>query len=343
MKTNKRISILAAGALLAAVALSACGAPGASSAAGQPTGSGQTDLPHIGVIQYMSHSSLDNCYQGLIEGLKEAGYEDGRTVTIEFQNAMGSEETASQLAKNMVARQYDLIVAIATPVATKAYAAARDENVPVLFCAVSDPVAAGLVQSLDKPGHNCTGTSDRLNIEGQLKMIRAFQPEAKTIGILYTTSEPNSVTHLNEIKKMAPQYGFTIEATGIQQGSEVAQAATVLAGKVDCITNFTDNNVVNNLTTLLAKANEANIPVYGSEIEQVTKGCLASESLDYVALGKETGRLAERVLKGEAAAGVPVGQVKDSFPVYNRDVLARFKLTVPDAYQRAQSVTTAAQ
>lgn len=214
----------------------------------------------------------------------------------------------------------------------------------MIFCAVSDPIAENskLVQSLEKTGVNCTGSSDRLNLEGQLKMIRAFQPDAKKIGILYNIAEANSASNLAEIKKIAPSYGFEIVEKGVQNAADIPAAATVLASQVDCINNFTDNLVVDNLPIVLATAKSNKIPVYGSEIEQVNKGCLASESLDYVALGKETGLLAARVLAGENAADTAVVLVKDSFPVYNADVAESLGLSIPDAYAEAKKVTTTA-
>lgn len=299
------------------------------------------DVKKVGVIQYAPHSSLDNCYKGLIQGLEAAGYKDGEKIQIDFQNANGEDQMATQIANNMAAQKYDLIIGIATPAATAAFSAARGANIPTVFCAVSDPVAAKLVEKLDKPGNNTTGTADLLNLEAQMKMIRALQPEAKKIGILYTTSEANSVSHLRQFKELAPKYDFEIVDMGVQSAADIPQAAAALAAKVDCINNFTDNNVVNNLGVVLAKANEAGIPVYGSEIEQVQKGCLASESLDYVALGQETGKLAGQVLGGADAGSIPISRVKDSTPVYNSDVLARFKLALPEAYKDAQKVTTA--
>jgi len=242
----------------------------------------------VGVIQFASHPSLDNCYNGLVKGLEAAGFKNGDNIEIDFQNSMAQSETATQLAKNMVSKKYDLIVGIATPAAMAAYSAARGTNIPVIFCAVSDPVAAQLVQSLDSPGGNCTGTSDLLNLEAQLKMIRAFQPDATRIGVLYTTSEANSLSHLAELEELAPKYQFEVVAQGVQDGADIPQAIASLVNKFDCITNFTDNNVVNNLTIVLSKANDAGIPVYGSEIEQVKLGFLASESLDDVALGEQT-------------------------------------------------------
>jgi putative ABC transport system substrate-binding protein len=222
-----------------------------------------------------------------------------------------------------------------------AYSAAKNTEIPVVFCAVSDPVSIQIVKSLDKPEYNCTGTTDVLDLEAQMKMIRAFLPNAKKIGVLYTTSEQNSITHLNEFKALAPNYGFEIVAVGVTNASEVASAAAALVAKgIDCINNFTDNNVVNNLSTVLNAANAAKIPVFGSEIEQVKNGCVAAESIDYVNLGKETGLLAAKILKGEAKAGdTAVKLISESEPVYNKDVMNTFGITLPDAYKNAEAVT----
>ena len=279
----------------------------------------------------------------MIQGLEEAGYKDGETCKIDFKNAQGNVTTADQIAGTMAAKNYELIVGIATPAAMAASGASKGK-IPVIFCAVSDPIAENskLVQSLEKTGVNCTGSSDRLNLEGQLKMIRAFQPDAKKIGILYNIAEANSASNLAEIKKIAPSYGFEIVEKGVRNAADIPAAATVLASQVDCINNFTDNLVVDNLPIVLATAKSNKIPVYGSEIEQVNKGCLASESLDYVALGKETGLLAARVLAGENAADTAVVLVKDSFPVYNADVAESLGLSIPDAYAEAKKVTTTA-
>lgn len=329
MKTLKRLFVAAVCAALCVTVLAAC-------AEKEP---GKAEKLTIGVIQFVSHPSLDNCYEGLIAGLKDAGFVDGDNMEIDFQNALGLPETADQQAKNLVAKKCDLLIGIATPAAMAAYAATRGTDIPVVFCAVSDPVAAELVKTLEKPGVNCTGTSDLLNLEAQVKMIRAFQPDAAKLGVLYTTSEVNSVTHLTELKELAPKYNFEVVAQGVQSSADIPQAITVLAEKVDCITNFTDNNVVKNLSTVLAKANAAGVPVYGSEIEQVTNGCIASESLDYIELGKRTGAMAAKILNGESAAEIPVALIKDSKPVVNPGVMAAFSITLPDAYAGAEKVT----
>lgn len=285
----------------------------------------------VGVIQYATHPSLDNCYEGFKQGLEAAGYKDGDNIKIEFQNAQGDVANADLAAKNMVSKKYNMIAGIATPAAMSAFSAAKSTDIPVVFTAVSDPVAAGIVKSLEKPENNVTGTADVLPLEAQIKMIRGFLPEAKKIGILYTTSEPNSVSHLEKFKSIAPNYGFEVESVGVTNASEVAAGVQTLISKgVNCINNFTDNNVVDNLSTVLKAANDAKIPVFGSEEEQVKNGCLASESIDYIALGKQTGEMAAKILKGEAkAADMPVEKVTASAPVYNKQVMETLGLSLP--------------
>jgi len=345
---KKIMSIIAAFILI--LSLAACSSAPASTSTPVPTPSAPEAAAtpnagktfRIGVIQYAPHPSLDNCYTGFKMGLEEAGLIEGQNISIDFQNAQGETTNADLLAKSMVTKQYDLIMAIATPAAMSAYSAAKETDIPVVFTAVSDPVAAGIVKSLEKPETNCTGSSDVLPLEEQVKMIRAFLPEATKIGILYTTSEPNSVSQLSEIKQIAPNYGFEIVEIGVTNASEVAAGAQSLVAKgVDCINNFTDNNVVNNLSLLLNAANNGGIPVFGSEEEQVKNGCLASQSIDYVALGKETGLMAAKILKGEGKASeMPVYQVKDFAPVYNKEVLESFKLSLPAEYAQATAVET---
>lgn len=240
----------------------------------------------------------------------------------------------------MVAQKYDMIIAIATPAAISAYAATEGTNIPVIFCSVSDPVKAKLVKSLDAPGSNCTGTSDILDLPGQLDMIQQIQPDVKTIGILYTSSEVNSISNLEVFKGLCDKRGIKVEATGVQNASDIPAAAAALAAKVDCINNFTDNNVVNNLSVLLDAANTAGIPVYGSEIEQVKNGCLASNTMDYVAAGRITGEMAVDVLEGADITTMAVKTVSDSKPVVNNEVFASLKMTVPAELAECESVVT---
>lgn len=295
---------------------------------------------NIGVIQYVSHSSLDNCYNGIRAALTE---KYGENVNIDFQ--LGSDTSADAdceaYAGTMVAKKYDMIIAIATPAAIAAYAATEGTNIPVVFCSVSDPVAAKIVNSLEAPGTNCTGASDVLDLEGQVNLIRQLQPDVKKIGVLYTTSEVNSITQLEELRKICSNLGIEVDAEGIQNNADLPAAAASLCARVDCLNNFTDNNVVNNLSVVLDAAKNAKIPVYGSEIEQVKKGCLASNSIDYVAVGRKTGEMAASILEGADIKNTPVVTISDSVPVVNSEVLADFNIQLPDALSSVETVVTA--
>ena len=170
---------------------------------GNDVGNASSDGYKAGVIQYGSHPSLDNCYAGVEEALKAAGITD-----IDRQDGNFDSATCDTIAKNMVAKNYDIIYAIATPAAVSAYAAAANTDIPVIFCAVSDPVAAGIVEDMAAPGGNCTGTSDILDFSSQVELIQALQPDVKKIGVLYTTSEANSVSQLASLKEVAESKGL---------------------------------------------------------------------------------------------------------------------------------------
>ena len=177
----------------------------------------------IGIIQYMSHPSLDNCYNGVISALESSGLQ--YTVDYQIGSSSSADADCTNFAKNMVAANYDIIIAIATPAAKAAFAATDDTDIPVIFCAVSDPVAAGLVENMEAPGYLCTGTSDVLDLEAQVALIKAMQPEVKSIGILYTSSEDNSITNLKNFKAICDKEGIEVVATAVQGAADIPAAA----------------------------------------------------------------------------------------------------------------------
>ena len=314
MKTLKKL-LCGALSLTMVLSLAACGGDAASG-----------EVPVIGICQYGQHGSLDNCREGFLQGLEEAGLVEGTDYTIDYQNASSDDNMAIQIAQAFSAEDAALMVGIATPAATACYAAAVDKDIPVVFTALTDPVGAKLDSG------NITGTSDVLPVQGQLELIRAIQPEAKTIGIVYTTSEPNSVYSIGIYEDLAADYGFTIEAIGVTAQSEVTQAVdTLISQGVDCISNLTDNNVVGVLGSILEKTNEVGIPVYGSEIEQVELGCVAGAGLDYVQLGIQTGKMAAQILTGEATcADLPYETIENYGLYVNSSALTEMGLTLPD-------------
>lgn len=296
----------------------------------ETTAQAETSGYTIGIGQFAEHGSLDNCREGFILGLKEAGIEEGKNLTIIYENAQTDGGTASQIATTFAGKQVDLMCGIATPMAQAEYGVAKKNDIPVIFTAVTDPLAAELATADGAPVGEVTGTSDKLPVEAQLKMIRQILPEAKTIGIMYTTSEVNSASTIAEYKELAPNYGFEIVESGISAPSDIPLAADTLLTKVDCITNLTDNTVVASLPVILDKANAKNIPVFGSEIEQVKIGCLAAMGLDYIELGKQTGLMAAKVLKGEAKASELNYEVLKEAAFYgNTKVAENLGITLP--------------
>ena len=326
MKTLKKL-LCGALSLTMVLSLAACGGDAASG-----------EVPVIGICQYGQHGqhgSLDNCREGFLQGLEEAGLVEGTDYTIDYQNASFDDNMAIQIAQAFSAEDAALMVGIATPAATACYAAAEDKDIPVVFTAITDPVGAKLDSG------NITGTSDVLPVQGQLELIRAIQPEADTIGIVYTTSEANSVYSIGVYEELAADYGFTIEAIGVTAQSEVTQAVdTLISQGVDCLSNLTDNNVVGVLGSILEKTNEAGIPVYGSEIEQMELGCVAGAGLDYVQLGIQTGKMAAQILTGEATCEDLPYETIENYGLYvNSNALAAMGLTLPeDVAQNAEEV-----
>ncbi len=286
----------------------------------------------VGIGQFAVHGSLDNCREGFLAGLAEEGIEEGKNLTVLYENANADGAMSSQIAANFLAKKADLICAIATPMAQSSYSAARKENVPVVFTAVTDPIAAELADADGKPVGEVTGTSDKLPVTAQLEMIREVLPDAKKIGIMYSTSEVNSLSAIEEYKAAAADYGFEIVESGVSTTADVPLAADQLVEKVDCINNLTDNTVVSALQVVLDAANKKGIPVFGSEVEQVKVGCLASVGLDYVTLGKQTGRMAAKILKGEAKASDMNFEVVEGGAFYgNTKVAEELGITLPEA------------
>ncbi len=270
----------------------------------------------VGIGQFAEHGSLDNCRNGFIEGMKEAGFVEGTNVQYIYDNAQTDGSAAAQIYNKYATQKVDMAMAIATPMAQVAYSTFAGTETPVIFTAVTDPIAAELANADGTPAGNVTGTSDKLPVEAQLKLITEMFPNAKNVGILYTTSEVNSISAIEEYKSLASKYNVNIVVQSIDQGSDMPLAVDAILPKVDAMTNLTDNTVVANMPVLIEKANAMKIPVFGSEVEQVHKGCIASMGLDYIELGKQTGHMAAKILKGEASANTMKFEVIENASLY---------------------------
>ncbi len=335
MKKVKRILAFVLSALLVVMAFAGC------SAKNNDDANVDSSDKKVAILQYMPHTSLDNCTQGVKNALDEAGIK----YDVQIGSSGSADTDCQSYAQQMIANGYDLVIAVATPAAMSAYSAVQNASAstPVVFCAVSDPVAAGLVESMEAPNKNCTGTADAIDIKGQVELIKQLQPNIKTLGVLYTTSEANSISQLKTLEEECKNAGIELKSQGIGEASELASAAAALIPQVEALTNLTDNNVVDNMSVFLEQADAAGIPVYGSEIEQVRKGCLASASIDYVALGEKTGQMAIEILNGKDAATYPAVTVTDSFLVVNPQVAEKLNIAIPDSIKNTAEEVTAEQ
>jgi putative ABC transport system substrate-binding protein len=281
----------------------------------------------IGISQLVEHPALDSTREGFIEALKEAGYEDGKNIKIDFQNAQNDITNAQTIARKFVDEKVDMILAIATPAAQAAANVTKD--IPILITAVTDPVSAGLAESLEKPGGNVTGTTDMNPVAEQIKLIKDLVPNAKKVGILYNAGEINSKVQVDIAKQAAAEYGLTIIEATVSNSNEVSQATQSLMGRVDAIYVPTDNTIVSSIGAVIKVANDHKIPVIGSERGQVEAGAIATKGIDYKELGKQTGRIAVEIIKGKKPQDIPIEGAKVVTLIINQKAAETIGLTIP--------------
>src|SRR5690554_5690043 len=240
----------------------------------------------IDITQIVEHPSLDQARQGFIDRLSELGYAEGIDIVYDIQSAQGDLATAQTIARKFQSDGVDLILAIATPTAQAAAHIVKD--IPILITAVTDPVAAELVESIERPGTNVTGTSDLTPVRAQLELLKEIAPNAKRVGIVYNAGEVNSVVQVEIARAAAAELGLTIVEATAGNSSEVLQAAQSLQGRVDAIYVPTDNTVVSALESVVGVAERAGIPLIAGEADSVAKGALATVGIDYYMLGRQT-------------------------------------------------------
>jgi putative ABC transport system substrate-binding protein len=259
----------------------------------------------IGVCQLVQHDALDASYNGFIDGLKEAGFEEGKNLKIDYQNAQGEQANCATIASKLVNDQDDLILAIATPAAQACANATTD--IPIVVTAVTDPAASGLVDSNEAPGTNVTGTSDLNPIKEQMDLLIKLVPEAKKVAVLYNSSESNSQIQADLAKEAGAALGLEVTDATVSSSNEIQQVVQSLVDKVDAIYAPTDNMIAAGMATVAMVANENNLPVICGEAGMVEAGGLATYGIDYYELGKLSGAQAAKILKGESKpADMPI-------------------------------------
>lgn len=311
MVKSRRHFVLAAIMSLLMLFAAACGNGGAannstSEGSGGATGSAEGKKVKLGITQVVNHASLDEAYKGFVQALKDNGYVEGENLVLDYQNAQGDQTNAATIAQKFATGGVDLILGIGTSVSQAA--AKETKDIPVLFTAVTDPVGAGLVQSMESPGGNVTGTTD-LHPEAISKLMEFIKDNVKNIasvGIIANEGEQNTVVNVQKAEEALTKLGLSVVKAPVTNSSEVKQAAESLIGKVQAIYVPSDNTVVSALNSVIGVGNDNKIPVFVAEKDSVKNGGVASFGFEYFDLGYTTGKMAVEILKdGKKPADVP--------------------------------------
>ncbi|RTZ47909.1 ABC transporter substrate-binding protein [Candidimonas sp. SYP-B2681] len=289
----------------------------------------------VSVTSIVEHPALDAIKDGVQEELKRAGYTQAKGLKWQFQTAQGNTAIASQIARKYVGDKPDVIVAIATPSAQAVVAATK--TIPVVFSAVTDPVAAQLVKTWDPSGTNVTGVSDSLALEKQVQLIRKVVPEAKRVGIVYNPGEANSVVVVKQLRELLPKSGMSLVEATAARTVDVGAAARSMVGKVDVIYTNTDNNVVSAYEALVKVGNDAKIPLIASDTDSVKRGAIAALGVNYHDLGRQTGKMVVKILKGQQP-GTIAPETSDKLELYVNPAAAKKQgVSLSDALLKSAS------
>lgn len=290
----------------------------------------KTSQIKIGVLQLIEHNALDSAYKGFVDGLKEAGYEDGKNIIIDYQNAQGEQANCITIGQKFINDKSDLILAIATPAAQAI--ANMTKDIPILITAVTDPAYAKLVADNNAPGGNVTGTSDLNPVEAQIELLKEIIPNVKTVGLLYCSSEQNSVFQINIAKKKLDAMGIKYIDIAISNLNEIQQVIQNVIGKVEAIYTPTDNMIAAGMATVALITEPAKLPVICGEVGMTMLGGTATYGISYYELGKLTSIQAVAILKGEKKpAEMPIEYSQKFDLVVNTNMIESIGLTIPES------------
>ena len=294
----------------------------------ETSSSSENQVVKIGILQFVTHDALDEIERGIEDGLAEAGYE-GSNVELTVLNAEADQSKIQTMSKKLVDDGNDVLIGIATPAAQGLASATSD--IPVIMGAISDPVGAKLVKNLEEPEGNVTGVSNHVPHAQTVDLIQTITPDAKTIGVLYASSEDNSVSQVKEFTQYAEEAGLTVVEYAVPSTNEITTTMSVMTGKVDAIFVPQDNTIASAFPTVVTAANAAKIPVYSSVDTMVKQGSIASVAQSQYDLGLETAKIAVKILAGKKVSEVPVKVVDTGVPTVNLKAAKELGITIPDS------------
>lgn len=317
-------------ALLLVIGLVGCGSkePANTSNASKESPSTEAKTLKVGIVQIVEHPALDAARKGFLETLKKAGYEEGKNLTVNYQNAQGDPNNLQPIAQKLASDKPDLILAIATPSAVAMASATKE--IPILITAVTDPVGAKLVKSAEKPETNVTGTNDMNPIKDQLDLLKKLVPNANKIGVIYNAGEQNSQTQVKLVKELAKGLGLEVAEATVTSSADVMQATQSLVGKVQAIYVPTDNTVVSAAASVIQVTDKAKIPVIAGESSVVEQGGLATIGIDYGKLGEQTGEMALKIIKGDKPQEMPIESQKEFAITINKKNADAIGVSIPE-------------
>ncbi|EGR4367804.1 ABC transporter substrate-binding protein [Vibrio cholerae] len=283
----------------------------------------------VAVSQIVEHPALDATRQGLLDGLKAKGYEEGKNLEFDYKTAQGNPAIAVQIARQFVGENPDVLVGIATPTAQALVSATK--TIPIVFTAVTDPVGAKLVKQLEQPGKNVTGLSDLSPVEQHVELIKEILPNVKSIGVVYNPGEANAVSLMELLKLSAAKHGIKlVEATALKS-ADVQSATQAIAEKSDVIYALIDNTVASAIEGMIVAANQAKTPVFGAATSYVERGAIASLGFDYYQIGVQTADYVAAILEGKEPGSLDVQVAKGSDLVINKTAAEQLGITIPEA------------
>lgn len=285
-------------------------------------------VPTIGVLQFVSHPSLDLIYKGFVEELEREGYKDKETIHIDFQNGQADQSKLSSMSQQLISKKSDALVGIATPAAQAL--ANQTTDIPIILGAISDPKAAGLVKDNNHPGGNITGVSDQSPVEAQVKLMKELLPTLKTIGVIYSSAEDNSQSQVDRFKTVAQKEGLTVKTYAVPSTNEISQMTHVMTGEVDAIYTPTDNTIANGFQTIVSIADEANIPIFPSVDTMVEEGGIATIGINQYDLGVQTAKMVVDVItKKKSPSDTPIYTFQTGDLVINEEKAQKLGITIP--------------
>lgn len=285
--------------------------------------------PIIGIIQIVEHDALDAAREGFLRSLAEEGYVDGKNMTVDYRNAQGNQDILSSIADYFVGQNVDLILAVATPSAQAA--AGKTETIPILGTAITDYVIAKLAKSNEEPGFNVSGTTDMNPVKEQIAMIGRFVPDVKTVGLIYTASEVNSQLQAGLAKEEIEKLGLAWKEVTVNNSNDVQQAVSAIMSQCDVLYIPTDNVLASAMPIVYEAAVAAGVPVVCGEANMVRQGGNFTLAIDYAKLGEQTGRMAARILRGEAVISqMPIESLVDLNYYINKTACDAMGIVIPE-------------